>query len=311
MCIISSEPPFHLETLNSPPNFVNKAYEFGSMQNRNEAIPIEALEDIEYLSRSPNRVKILDTLTNGPYSRRNLADLTDVSRTTLDRIVNELEERGWVQRTNNGNYVGTPVGTHLMAQVRPFIDSVQAIRRLDEAVAWIPTDELSIGLHHFSDASVLRPEQDDPMETVDYFTDLIRETTEFRVLTHLAPPGPLARAMRDRIISGELNAEYVVTNELIEYLYDQPERRERWRDILNGGGTLVRIQGPIPCNLWIFDDNVLIKKSGPEPIEDSYGVPILSTNETVRSWAHNLVDTQQANATHVNIEIFEDESAVG
>lgn len=280
------------------------------MQNRNDAIPIEALEDIEYLSRSPNRVIILDTLTKGPYSRRDLAELTDISRTTLDRIVNELEERGWVQRTNDGNYVGTPMGTHLMAQVRPFIDSVKAIRRLDEAVAWLPADELSIGLHHFSDASVLRPEQDDPMETVDYFTDLIRETTEFRVLTHLAPPGPLARAMRDRITAGRLNAEYVLTDELIEYLHDQPERRERWRNILEGGGDVVRVQGPIPCNLWIFDDNVLIKKSGPEPIEDSYGVPIQSENETVRSWAHDVIDSYWVDGTPVNIEMFEDESSV-
>jgi hypothetical protein len=61
------------------------------MQNRNDAIPIQALEDVEYLSRSPNRVIILDTLTKGPYSHRDLAELTETSRTTLDRIVNELD----------------------------------------------------------------------------------------------------------------------------------------------------------------------------------------------------------------------------
>lgn len=121
------------------------------------------------------------------------------------------------------------------------------------------------------------------METVDYFTDLIRETTELRVLTHLAPPGPLTRAMRDRIERGQLNAEYVLTDELVEYLHDQSKRRDRWREILEGGGEVVRVQGPIPCNLWIFDDTVLIKKSGPEPIEDSYGVPIRSENEVVRA----------------------------
>lgn len=280
------------------------------MENRADAIPIEALEDVEYLSRSPNRIIILNTLTKGPYSRRDLADRTEISRATLDRIINELEERGWVQRTTDGNYVGTPTGKHLMAQVRPFIKSVEAIRRLEEAVAWLPADELSIGLHHFSDASVLRPEQDDPMETVDYFTDLIRGTAEFRVLTHLAPPGPLSRAMRDRITAGQLNAVYVVTEELVEYLRDRPERRERWRDILEGGADLLRCQSPIPCNLWIFDDTVLIKKSGPEPIEDTYGVPIHSKNETVRSWANDLIDRRRTDATRVDVETFADESSV-
>ena len=278
--------------------------------NRNDAFPIEALEDVEYLSRSPNRVMILGTLTKGPYSRRDLAELTEISRTTLDRIINELEERGWVQRTNDGNYVGTPTGTHLMDQVRPFLDSVEAIRRLDEAVAWLPADELSIGLHHFSDASVLRPEQDDPMETVDYFTDLIRDTAEFRVLTHLAPPGPLSRTMRDRINAGQLNAEYVLTDELIKYLREQPERRERWRDIIEGGADVFGGQAPIPCNVWIFDEIVLIKKSSPEPIQDSYGVPIQSENETVRSWAYDLIDSHRADATHIDVETFVDEASV-
>ena len=280
------------------------------MPNRSEVTSTEALEDIAYLSRSPNRVMILDALTREAHSRRDLAGQTETSRTTLDRIVNELEERGWVQRTTDGDYVGTPTGKHLMAQVRPFIDSVEAIRRLDEAVAWLPTDELSIGLHHFSDALVLRPEQDDPMETVDYFVNLIRDTAEFYVLTHLAPPAPLARAMRDRIVTGRLSAEYVLTDELINYLRDQPQRREHWRDIIDGGADVYQGQGPIPCNLWIFDDIVLIKKSGPEPIQDSYGVPIQSENETVRSWAHDLIDRCRADAARVDVEMSVEEPAV-
>lgn len=63
------------------------------MLTRNDTVPIEALEDIAYLLRSPNRVRILDALTRDPYSRRELGEQTGTSRTTLDRIVNELEER--------------------------------------------------------------------------------------------------------------------------------------------------------------------------------------------------------------------------
>lgn len=280
------------------------------MPNEDDTIPVEALEDVAYLSRSSNRVRILDALTRGPYTRGDLAELTGASRTTLDRIVNELEERDWTERTAEGGYSATPAGTYLMAQLRPFVESVEAIRRLEEALVWLPADELSIGLHHFSDASVLRPEQGDPMETVDYFTDLIRDTAEFRVLTHLAPPVPLSRAMRDRIATGGLTAEYVLTDELVDYLRDQPERRGRWRDIVEGGADVYRNGGPIPCNLWIFDGIVLIKRSGPEPIQDSYGVPIQSENETVRSWAHDLIDACRADATRVDPETFAEAPAV-
>lgn len=274
------------------------------------SIPAEALDDVAYLSRSANRVAILDALARGPATRREVAEETGVSRTTLDRIVNELEDRGWAVRTTDGDYVTTPSGEHLMAQVRPFLDSVEAIRRLGEAVTWLPSAELTVGLQHFSDAVVRRPEQNDPMETVDYFTELVQQTTEFRVLAHLAPPGPLSGALRDCITAGRLDAEFALTDGLVSFLGEQAERRRRWREMLGSGADLYRTEGPIPCNLWIFDDLVLIKKSGPEPIDESYGVPIESEDETVRSWAHDLIDRHRADATRVDVDAFAEEATV-
>jgi hypothetical protein len=84
------------------PNIVTIDHEECAMSSESSEISTEALEDIAYLCRSANRVTILDALTEGPYSRRELANQTDASRTTLDRIVNELEERRWVERTTEG-----------------------------------------------------------------------------------------------------------------------------------------------------------------------------------------------------------------
>lgn len=279
------------------------------MPEGGDTIPTEALEDVAYLSRSTNRIRILDALTEKPSSRRNLVEVTETSRTTLDRIVNELEQRGWAERTNDGNYVGTPAGTHLMEEVRPFVDSVEAIRRLDETVAWLPADELTIGLHHFSDAEVLRPENDDPSETVDHLFDLFREIAEFRVLAHLVSPTSLTRVMRERIAAGELTADCVLTDEHVEYLLERPDRRARWRDMIERGADVFRVQGPIPCNMLIFDDTLFIKKSGPGPIEDTYGVPIRSENPAVRSWAHDLIDRWRDDATRLDAETFAEEPA--
>ena len=64
------------------------------MSDEYDTIPAEALKEAAYLSRSANRVEMLQTLTRGSHTRRDLTELTGASRTTLDRIVNELEERG-------------------------------------------------------------------------------------------------------------------------------------------------------------------------------------------------------------------------
>ena len=272
------------------------------MDTGSDAIPFEALNDVAYLSRTANRVVILDALTRGPYTRRTLAELTGASRTTLDRIVNELEDRGWTERTPDGDYVATPEGSHLMQQFRPFIESVEAIRRLGGALEWLP-DELGIGLQHFSDATVRRPEQDDPVETVEYMAELIRAASEFRTLTHLVPPTALLEAMRDGVVSGRLTLEGLTLIEYFDLPTDQPNRRKWWREIIDADADLYFCEGPIPCNLWIIDETVLIKQSHPDEIDESYGVPIVSTNDTVRSWAHDLIDHYRADATRIEPEM--------
>lgn len=267
-----------------------------------DPVPEGALADVDYLSRSANRVAILDALADGPATRRALAERTDVSRATLDRIVNELEDRDWAERTVDGEYVATAAGTHVVRAFRPFVESVAAVDRLGEAVAWLPTDELDVGLHEFSDATVRRPTNDDPTEAVEFMTGLLREASEFRTLSHLIPPGSFERALHEQVVAGALAVEAVGTDDVIGYFRANPDRRDRWGDILDRGGAVFYCESPLPCNLLIFDETVLIKRSDPGPINDSYGVPIVSENEAVLSWAHDLIDRYRDDAVRVDAE---------
>lgn len=280
------------------------------MLEKDSELPTKALEDIAYLSRSANRVVILNGLTEGQYSRGALANQTGVSRTTLDRIVNELEERGWVKRTTEGNYAATAQGRLLMRRFRPFLESVEALHCLDDALTWLPIDELDIGLEHFSDAVVRRPESGDPVEVTDFFDELLWNTSEFRVLSHLAPPEPLGETLVERVTTDRMTMDGVITDELFGYLGSRPERATRWRALVEAGSDLHCHEGPIPCNLWIFDEMVLIKKSGPEPIDEAYGVPIVSENDTVRSWANDLIDEWMDEASPMDVTSFETDPTV-
>lgn len=280
------------------------------MPERDSELPTRALEDISYLSRSANRVVMLKELTEGQYSRRTLANRTGVSRATLDRIINELEERGWAKRTTEGKYAATAHGRHLMRRFRPFLESVETLHRLDDALPWLPIDELSIGLEHFSDAVVRRPESEDPVEAIGFINDLLGNASEFRVLAHLAPPEPLGTTLHERVTAGRMAMDGVITDELLKLLASTPKRAKRWRALVESGSDLRQHEGPIPCNLWIFDETVLIKKSGPEPIDESYGVPIVSENDTVRSWAHDLIDGWLEAASPIDGSAFDADPTV-
>ena len=278
------------------------------MPSDRDRLSDEALADIAYLARSRNRVEILGVIASQPHSPREIAETTGSARSTLERILTELEERGWARRTSGGDYVSTDAGKFVMEEFRPVVEAMEAIRNLGETISWLPQDELRISLSHFSDAIVRRP--DDPTEAIDYMTEVIRTTEDFRVISHLIPPERTANAIHDGIEAGRLNFDYVLTEDVLEFLSDHPERRERWAHTIEAGAALRAIEGPIPCNLWIFDEIVWIKKSRPGSIQDTFGVPIISDDDTVRAWGHDLIDSYRDGVTPVDSEAFRGDQPV-
>jgi predicted transcriptional regulator len=114
----------------------------------------------------------------------------------------------------------------------------------------------------------------------------------------------LLQAIRDGVVSGRLTLQAVSSQEHTNFPTEQSSRRTLWRDILETDADIYLCEGPIPCNLWIIDETVLIKKSRPGSIDDSYGAPIVSTDSTVRSWARDLIDRYQNNATRIDVSIL-------
>lgn len=278
------------------------------MPESGSELSTEALEAVAYLARSANRVRILAALSRDARSRGELADQTPASRTTVDRIVNEFQERGWAERTTEGTYGATTQGEQLMRGFRPFIESVAALQRLEDALDWLPLDDLTIGIEHFSDAVVWEPATD-PVETVEFMCDLVRDANRFRVMADLVPPEQLEVVITDRLKADRLTVDGVTTNQVLHHIGSRPERADRWRAMKDAGATVVGHEGQFPCNIWLFDGTVLIKKSSPGPVDESYGVPIVSTDETVLSWANELIDDWIARGTPIEPESFREDSA--
>lgn len=268
-------------------------------------IPDDALADIAYLARSRNRVEILAVLSRAPHASRDVAAATEASRSTLERILTELEERGWAERTDDGTYAATPAGEFAVAEFLPPVGAMDAIRTLDEAVAWLPADELSIGLHHFADATVHRPEPNSPTAPATYLTERLRDASVFRCLVCLAPPLAFERAMRDGVVDGRLRTEHVVTARELEYISDQPERMRRWREYLEAGADVYCYDGPIPCNLFVLDETVLLGERQPEACSF-----VESESETVRSWAEETIAAYRRDAERLDPAAFATASAL-
>lgn len=267
----------------------------------------DALQDVSYLTRSRNRVRILGTVARNPRPPSELADLTGASRSTLQRILSELEERGWVRRTPNGDYAATSIGTHVVNELVPFVQSMEIIRELGEAVAALPAESLSIDIQYFRDASIIRPAPNDPNAPGAYLTTSIRDATELSCVVDLAAPLALEKAMRERVVDGVLQSEHVLTDRLFRYTCRSSERAHTWKELTESGADVYRYDGDVSCNVFILDETVLLGETPP----DGAGCILIETdNEEVLGWAHEFVEEHRTKADRLTGKEFTDDRAL-
>lgn len=264
------------------------------------AFPPEALEDVAYLGRSANRPRLLRALASEPATRSKLEDRTGVATTTVGRILVELQERGWAERTADGRYVATPSGRVALRAFAPTVTAMETIRSLGDAAGWLPLAELSIGVHHFADARVVRPAPNAPLELVDYLADRIGGASTFRALTFLDPPTPAGEAMHAGVVEGDLDAEHVLAGGLAEHLRDRRKSPPRWREYLEAGARVYRYEGHVPCNLFVLDGTALIMSDRPE----GGGAVVESTDDTVLAAVDDLYAAYRDDAERIEVGFF-------
>jgi predicted transcriptional regulator len=270
------------------------------MHNEREAPPADALADIAYLSRSGNRLHVLELVAAEPHTPRELRGAVDASQSTIRRILAELVDRGWVERTTNGHVEVTMTGEHVVTAFSPVVGSMEAVEELGDALSWLPSDELSIGLHHFSDATVRRGNPNSPVAEASYLHEQLRDATTFTNLASIGPPLSMMETTRDGVVSGRLTATTVITRDLLDYLRTQPEQVPLWQRYIAAGAQVHCYDGAIPCNLHVVDDTLLLGNNRPgRPCEF-----IETDDETVLTWARSTIESYRTDADRLEVDAF-------
>lgn len=273
----------------------------------------DTLEPISYLSRSENRIQVLEALTEtipapglytSGYEPRELRDVTGASEATVSRILTEFEERGWAERDVGGEYTATPLAQSITLEFAPLLESMEAIDNLGDAVALLPLDELSISLRHFGDATIRQPTPHDPNDFGMYLNDHLQDASVFRWITYVVPPTEMGRVMEPPLAAGETTISGINSKSVYEFYRNTQERGPRytlesdgtWEDL---GMEWYCYDGHLPCNLFIFDETVIIENSQVGRLEP--GTAIETQDDTVRSWAQDTFERYREAAELVEI----------
>lgn len=220
----------------------------------------EPLEAVAFLARSENRVAVLRALDERARDRRELETATGASRSTLGRVLGELEDRRWIERDGR-RYETTRAGELVFDRFVDLLETIGGICTLGDAIGYLPLDDMSLDVRHFADATVVPATELRPTRPYDYAIDELRAADRFRCVARSVPP-VYVRAIHEAITSGELDVTCVLDREYLDSIRDD-EVLTRWRDVAASGATVARHEGTVPyvvivldrtVHLWLYED---------------------------------------------------------
>ena len=140
----------------------------------------EVLDEVNFLTRSINRVQLLKRLSEtDTITQEELQADSDVSRTTFQRNLKALEENGWIQR-NNRTYSLTTKGKRVTDTLLDFVRTVSVVTRLDSFLACVSNDAINFELQHLHDATLTVADEGNPYAPVSSHIMAMKQADHFR-----------------------------------------------------------------------------------------------------------------------------------
>jgi DNA-binding MarR family transcriptional regulator len=259
------------------------------------------LDDLAFLSRSNNRIAVLDELARDDRTRRELRDATGVSRPTLGRVLDGFEERGWVASTGPGNgheYSLTPLGRVVVEAFGDAMAAVGTVQKLRELAPRIPFDELGLDPRALADADVTTPTPTDATAHTRRERELLARTNRILFLCNQAQPETVER-YRDWAVEGDRELEAIVSGDAVDAAMADEAMATALGDMVAADGvTIHRYGGSVSAMLGLFEDVASIV-----PLDDT-GVPIAfveSDDETVRAAVRDALERYRDRSDPVSI----------
>lgn len=265
-----------------------------------------SLDDVEFLSRSDSRVEVLDAIVDSPRTRHELRELTGASRVTVNRILDDLESRGWIVR-DEGRSEATAQGEYVAEEFTKLLENMSVANELDGAISWLPTEQFEFDIAHLQDAEVIRTASwEEHTATIRKITDLVYRTSRIWG-TAVGFSHEVVEAIREVTTGGEASFEVVIDDATLAMIRSDEGLRTRFTDILaseNATMSLHTDESPLDM-VMLFDDTAMVcghVDDGPPP------GTVHTDDEAVRAWAESYYELALENSRSLDCEALEPES---
>lgn len=254
----------------------------------------DAIDDVEFLARSQNRIAVLDSLRQEGATRATLQDRLDLDRVTLGRILTAFEDREWVE-TDGDEYVTTFLGVLVADRFDAFRSFMATARDLRALVGAVPLDSLGFPVDRLADATVTTAGEGDPYAPVRRFMECVRDSESLSGYdtTTIAPI--YVEEIREEILGG-MTTEIVYLPPVIDQIVS--DYREAVGGAVESGHLTLWVADDLPCGLAIFDDRVAVGAYDDET--GMLAVLVETGDPDVREWALESFESVREDATSLS-----------
>lgn len=243
------------------------------------------------------RYSVLKQLAHAPAPKPELVDILDISRSTIDRSIDDLVKSRCI-RKENSRYKITVAGRLALEKHEEYQQATDAIESTAEFLNHLP-DDVPISTDLLEGASVTMGAQHAPDQALAPSIDLFERATRMRGLA----PVVLSfypTLIAEQLSNGGITVEIIAESEVIEALPNLPEVGEKSLSDVDGL-SMYESDRELPYALWLMDT--------PESthagitVYDAGGVAgiLVNDSEPAVRWAESQYEQYLEDGTQVSI----------
>jgi predicted transcriptional regulator len=245
------------------------------------------LDDLDHLSRSPHRARVIRLLASGDWTRRDLHDETGIPQPTLGRILGSFQDRGWLTRAGEA-YTLTLRGELVAGQFLSALEALETVQRLPPDGNFEPLLERGFDPEWL--ASVDVAETGDDLDWYGHLREVRRSVAAVDAVRELAP-GPLPGVpdlLVDQLRDGGTTVESVFSRASFESFVADPENRSAVVALLRTGNARIHlVEEPISFYAGRHGDRAVFD------VPSAAGGPVVrftSDRQAVVEWVDDTID---------------------
>lgn len=251
----------------------------------------------DLLTTLHRRADVLGLLVEGSLEKGEITEALDVSRSTVDRALRELETYNCITR-EDGGFVATAVGRVLLETYENHAAHVDGVGRATDVLGDLPSSA-PVSPDLMADAKVFRPDPPTPHTAYRELEDIITQARRFYGLSVADTHFRFASLLRRQTVEESVPMEIVATSDMREHLLR--EFPEEFREAMTDGELDLYERPDLPFGLLIGDrddgSRVAVVVYGPR--SNLSGVILNDTPEAL-TWARLLYRRYRRGATPVD-----------